>query len=228
MQSNSDINTSIVMISWCPNAYRLKRMKLSFESLKANTRRPHLLIVIDNGLEEQTDYFRLQDIDVYYKPDVNIGVGASRNKGASLVETDYIAFVDNDILYFPNWLNECVKVLEKYPDRKLISTPRKSSPMKYKKYHRGSLDEYELYSRASGQALVMKREAYNEIRWSEKSIPGGIFCNTARRYGYSFIHKSTWTARHICKKASYNYRNVLVDGVWKSRRELATTLTGEQ
>ena len=222
----SDIDTSIVLITWCPNRYRLKMMMRSFESLKEHTKRPHLLVVIDNGLEEQTDYLRMQNIDIYYKPDVNMGVGAARNKGASLVETDYIAFVDNDILYFPNWLNECIEALEKYPDMKLISTPRKSSPMKHKKHHVGTLDEYELYNRASGQALVMSREAYNKIGWSEKSIPGGIFCNNARRKGYKFVHKSTWTAKHICKKASYNYRNKLVDGVWVSR-EKATTLTGE-
>jgi len=213
----NNVNTSIVMITWCENDYRLRKMKASFKSLKENTKRPHLLVVIDNGLEKQTDFLRMQDIDVYYKPDVNMGVGASRNKGAELVETDYIAFVDNDIIYFPNWLNECVEVLEKYSDKKLISTPRKSSPMKHRKYFRGMLDEYELWSRASGQALVMSREAYNEIGWSEKSTPGGIFCNNARRKGYSFIRKDSWKARHICKKPSYNYRHKLVNGIWRAQ-----------
>jgi glycosyltransferase involved in cell wall biosynthesis len=217
----SDIDTSVVMITWSPSRKRLEIMKRSFESLRSSAGRPHILVVVDNGPEEQTEWLNSQDIDLHLVNNVNLGVGRSRNLGAAATATDYIAFVDNDILYFPGWLNECVSTLRKYEDRKLIASPRKSSPMKHRKHHVGSLDDYELFNRASGQALVMKRQAWEEIRWSERNTPGGIFCNAARSKGYKFIWHKTWAARHLCKKPSYNYKHKLVNGVWRATSEQA-------
>lgn len=204
------------MITWSPDERRLRTTIRSFNSLNACTKRPHVLVVIDNGPQEQTDWLNEQDIDIHIVNEVNQGVGRSRNIGAEATDTEYIAFVDNDIVYFPNWLNECVEVLQKYSDKKLISTPRKSSPMKFKKHHIGSLNGYELYNRASGQALVMRREAWKEIGWSERNTPGGVFCKGARKKGYTFVHHRDWKAKHICKKASYNYRHKLVNGIWQN------------
>lgn len=211
-----DIDTSIVMITWSPGNHRFKVMAKSFDSLKACTKRPHIFVVVDNGPQIQTNWLSKQEIDFHIVNKVNQGVGKSRNTGASVTETDYIAFVDNDIEYFDNWLNECVGVLQRY-DKKLIATPRKSSPMKHKKHHVGSLNGYELYNRASGQALVMKRQTWKEIGWSERNTPGGIFCDAARKKGYVFIHHKEWKAKHLCKRPSYNYRHKLVNGIWESK-----------
>ena len=205
------------MITWSPTDARLEVLKKSLESIERCTHRPHILVVVDNGPESQTDWLKTQNIDKHIINEVNIGIGGSRNIGAESTDTEYIAFIDNDITVFDGWLNGCVDVLKKYPDRKLISTPRKSSPMKYRKYFRGNLDGYELWSRASGQALVMKRSAWKEIGWSERSTPGGIFCNAARKLGYKFIRKDDWKAKHLCKKPSYNYRHKLENGIWRAK-----------
>ena len=224
---STDIDTSVVMITWSPTPRRLRVLKVSFDSLKMSTKRPHILVVVDNGPPSQTEWLNHQQIDIHIVNAVNQGIGNARNYGASATDTKYIAFVDSDIAYFDGWLDACVEVLEKYSDTKLISTPRKSSPMKFTKHRIGSLDEYELYNRASGQALVMKRQTWEEIGWYGGSRPGGVFCDSARKHGYSFIRHPSWKARHLCKRASYNHRHKLVNGVWVPRQE-ETILTGEQ
>ena len=207
------------MISWSPDDTRMAVLKQSFDSLKKCTKRPHTLIVVDNGPPAQTAWLDEQEIDIHIVNEVNLGIGASRNAGAKSTTSEYIAFVDNDISYFDGWLNECVGVLQKYPDRKLISTPRKSSPMKHKKHHVGNLDDFHLYNRASGQALVMRRETYETIGWSTRNTPGGIFSDTARRCGYLFIHNPNWKARHLCRRPSYNYKHKLENGIWRAANE---------
>ena len=210
------IDTSIVLITWCQdNSYRLPILKKSFESLKECTKRSHILMVVDNGEQQQREFLREQGIDIHIETMVNLGVGASRNHGSKYSNSKYIAFVDNDILYFDNWLNECIGVLEKFPDQKLIATPRKTSPMKMPKHHTGDIGEYELYNRCSGQCLVFRRKDFEEIgQWSLSNTPGGDYCYSARKKKYRFIWHPSWNCKHLCKKSSYNYRHKLVNGQW--------------
>jgi glycosyltransferase involved in cell wall biosynthesis len=206
------------MIAWSPTPQRLAIMKRSFISCRKCTQRPHILVVVDNGPKEQTEWLQQQEIDIHLINNINVGVGKARNLGAKATETEFIAFVDSDIEFFNGWLNESIDALKRY-DRKLIAAPRKSSPMKLRKHHVGTLGEYHLFNRASGQCLVMKRDTWKQLGWSEKNTPGGIFCNAARKKGYVFIWRANWTAKHLCRKPSYNYRHKLVDGIWRAANE---------
>jgi len=221
----STIDTAIVMIAWSPNGYRMKIMRQSFASLKAHTHRDHLLVVVDNGPIEQTDFLNDQSIDVHIVNPVNLGVGKSRNAGAAAAASsiDYIAFVDNDLGYFDGWLNACIETLEKYPDEKLIASPVKNKPMRLHKYDRGMLDEYTLHARCAGMAMVMRRTDYIAIgRFNErKSNVGHQFCAAAKKHGYRFIHHPDWTGRHIAKVPSYHYKKQQFDpvtGLWLAKK----------
>lgn len=211
---NAMPDVSIVMITWRPNDYRQEVMKRCFASLKAITKHPYILVVVDNGPE----FLNSQGIDIHFMNDVNIGIAKSRNMGAEATDTKYIAFIDDDLILCEGWLGECISALEKYPNRKLIATPRKTSPMKHKKYFRGDLDEYQLWSRSSGQCMVMKRIDFEIIGlWKNINTPGGNYCKRLHHKKYSFIWHSTWSGRHLGKKPSYNYRNKLVNGIWEQR-----------
>lgn len=208
-------DVSIVLISWSPTGHRLKVLTRSLASLQSCTQRPHVLVVVDNGPAAQTDWLRGQRIDIHVTPGVNLGIGSARNLGADQTDTEFIAFVDSDIAYCNGWLTEAIHCLQSYPDRKLIAAPSRSGPLKLVKHRIGSLDGYQLFNRASGQCLVMRRTDYEGLgRWSLSSVPGGDFCFAARNQGYQFIHHPSWTVRHLCKNASYDYRQILVDGVW--------------
>lgn len=209
---------SVVLISWAPSEYRMALLKYTVESLRKTTEIPYIFVVIDNGPTEQTNYLNSIEPDIHILPQKNIGVGAARNMGAAVTNSKYIAFIDNDIQLCDGWLSHCISLLERYEDRKLIATPMKSSPLRFKKNLVGPLDENFLYRRASGCCLVMRRRDYYAIgEWTKKNLVGGDYCERAVAMGYSYIWYPTGTARHKGRVASYHYRDTLVNGVWRQR-----------
>lgn len=217
---NNKPTATVVMLTWSPSAYRLDKMKESFASLKEHTHMPHTLVVVDNGPQEQTDYLSGQHIDIHIKNTVNKGVGHSRNQGLAATDTQYIAFVDNDITYFPDWLSKCIDALETYPDKKLIASGVKNKPMRLPKYQVGNLDGYELFSRCAGMCVVMKRDTINEFGgWSLKSNCGHVFSRSACLRKYRFIWHPSWNGRHTAKK-SYHYKKQQFNpenGMWEAK-----------
>jgi len=219
-------DTSVVLISWSPNEYRRKLLQQSLASIREHTYMDHTLIVIDNGPIEQREIIKDAEPDIHIINDINKGVGVSRNQGARLTKSEFIAFVDSDIGYFPDWLAKCVGVLEEYPDRKLIASAVKNKPMRLPKYDRGPLGEYHLYGRCAGMAMVMRRSAYNEIgHFHElKTNVGHQFCAAAKRCGYMFVHHPEWAGRHLGRKSAYHYKKqqfLPETGEWVSRKRLA-------
>lgn len=217
-------DTSIVLISWCPNDYRLKVLRQSLESLRAHTKRPHTLVVVDNGPQEQTHLIHEYNPDIHLINPVNRNVGPSRNQGAAATDSKYIAFVDNDIGYFPGWLDATIGVLEEYPDRRLVASAVKNHPMKLAKNRAGKLDHYDIYRRCAGMAMVMRRSTYDEAGGfhETKTNVGHQWCMAMKRHGYLFIHDPAWRGRHIARKASYHYKKqqfVPETGQWVNKQE---------
>lgn len=199
---------SVIMIAWSPNEHRMRVMQKTLKSLRKNTQKPYELIVVDNGPKEQTRLIAKYTPDKHIINPVNRNVGPSRNQGAAEATGDYLAFVDNDIIYFPNWLNRCIEALEQYPKRKLVATAVKTHPMKQAFNWYRELGEYQLYWRCAGMAMVMSRGAYEEVGPFEelRTNVGHQWCLRMRAKKYVFIHHPTWTGRHV-GQTSYHYKH---------------------
>jgi len=215
-------DTSVVMISWSPDEYRLKVLRQCFASLKAHTKRDHTLVVVDNGVNGQKEFLEDQDIDILIRPKVNLGVGMSRKVGVGATDSKYVAVVDNDIGFFPGWLDACIGALERYPDRKLVATAVKTHPMKYARHKEGMLDEYELWRRCAGMCLVMRRSDYDILSKFNPTATnvGHRFCLNVRNKGYHFIWHPSWTGRHLSKTASFHYKKQWFNketGTWHNK-----------
>lgn len=88
----------------------------SLESLHASTEVPFKLIYVDTKSPEPyaselrelaTEYgFQLLRCDSFVKPT------CARNAGARLADTQYVAFVDNDVAFAPGWLEKLVECAE--------------------------------------------------------------------------------------------------------------------
>jgi GT2 family glycosyltransferase len=74
------------------------------------------IIVVDCQTPQISDWIqdRFPSVKVVHF-DNDIGPSASHNVGAEKADpkSEYIAFLDNDALVEPNWLEECVKLMEK-------------------------------------------------------------------------------------------------------------------
>ena len=103
---------SIVMLSW--NAPEFTRMAV--ESIRAVTRYPHEIIVVDNGSQEATrDVLAAlvaeHGIRVVYN-ERNLGFGQGMNVGMAHARGDVVVILNNDVLVTEGWLEDLVGALE--------------------------------------------------------------------------------------------------------------------
>src|SRR5512146_1152071 len=160
----STIDVSIVLTTWATNEYRMKLLRETVESLRANTTVPYQLVVVDNGDEKQTEYVKSICPDVHIINEVNQGPGVGRNQGAAATDTPYLVFVDNDVCFCPGWLEASLEVFRKFPDRKIIVQPGKSRTMSHKYSWTGELlPGYLTYTMAGAWLWVLKRETFVDV-----------------------------------------------------------------
>ena len=97
--------------------YNQPLVKEAIESVLAQSYPDYELIIIDDGSEDETQevlssyqaYAR-----IFHQP--NQGIAQARNQGLVLAQGEYIAFLDADDLWLPDYLKEMVGFLEAHPD----------------------------------------------------------------------------------------------------------------
>lgn len=102
---------SILIPSWNNLAY----LKICIESIRKNSAFVHQIIVhVNEGKDGTLEWIESQT-DINYTHSIqNIGVCYSLNCARSMVKTDYIAYVNDDMYLCPNWdlllLDEVIKI----------------------------------------------------------------------------------------------------------------------
>jgi glycosyltransferase involved in cell wall biosynthesis len=84
------------------------------------------IVAIDDGSKDETREILkgyLPKIRILHHPgNANLGEGASMNLAIIETESDLIAFLDHDDIWYPNKIKEQVGVFQKYPDVALVYT----------------------------------------------------------------------------------------------------------
>lgn len=115
------------------------------------------IILIDNGENEEQfclDLFNNNKIHAYLRLN-NLGLVA-RNIGVDvgcgiLPDAEYLVFADDDLIFKPGWLEECVEILLKYPDRKIIASPiHTACHLVSRRLCKGTLPDGHLLNRRAG------------------------------------------------------------------------------
>jgi glycosyltransferase involved in cell wall biosynthesis len=165
--------TSVVFVHYASNPERSKMMRKSIDSLLKSTSLPFELIVVDNGGSIDDSIFLLGktdrgEINTYIRNDNNRHFSFARNQAIRMSNGDYIAIVDNDILYDKGWLEECISVLEKYPHERIYATPVYNVAHWRPKYWLKETLEvngktFRQNRRAGSNCFVIRREDLQEI-----------------------------------------------------------------
>lgn len=72
------------------------------------------LIIVDNGSTDGTrEYLKTLSGIKLILNDNNLGFSKGNNQGLEIAEGEYIGFLNNDILLYPNWFEELEKVFQK-------------------------------------------------------------------------------------------------------------------
>jgi len=105
---------------------RFEILQLSIASLVANTSLPYDLLVFDNGSTSQVvDYLEaLQEqgtIRYLFLSSENIGKIGAFELLFKAAPGEYVAYSDDDIYFYPGWLEAHINIIEAFPDVGMVS-----------------------------------------------------------------------------------------------------------
>ncbi|KAA3621541.1 MAG: glycosyltransferase [Bacteroidetes bacterium] len=108
--TKSNLKFSLLIPSW----NNLDYLKLCIQSIQKNSFYEHQIIVIVNeGTDGTTSWIdRQSDIDYVFSKE-NIGICYALNISRSLVKTDYVVYINDDMYVLPNWDLELDKEISK-------------------------------------------------------------------------------------------------------------------
>ena len=112
-RSSGEQKFSIIIPTW----NNLPYLKLCVESIRKNSHFPHQLIIhINEGKDGSLEWVKSQaDLDYTYS-DKNIGVCYALNLGRTVMSTEYLVYLNDDMYVCPDWDLELWKEMEQIPD----------------------------------------------------------------------------------------------------------------
>lgn len=122
---------TVAILTYLPSldgyfAQRLEVLKLSLASLKAHTSLPYDLFIFDNGsCEPAVEYLSglklAGQVDYLLLSQRNIGKIDALRVLFNAAPGELIAYADDDILFYPGWLQASLEVLEAFPQTGMVS-----------------------------------------------------------------------------------------------------------
>lgn len=101
-----------------------KQVGATLQSVFRQTYQDYEIIIVDDGSTDQSAKVvkKTQDDRIKLIHQENAGVSAARNRGAEAARGEWIAFLDADDEWMPEYLETQVKLSEKYPKASVCAT----------------------------------------------------------------------------------------------------------
>jgi glycosyltransferase involved in cell wall biosynthesis len=118
-------------------AEMLDVLNTSLGSLRETADLPFDLLVFDNGSCDEAKQYLLDEqeagrIQYLLLADKNLGKGGAWNMILSGAPGEIIVYADNDVLYYPGWLSQSLKLLETFPNVGMVTArPFRTRPEFY-------------------------------------------------------------------------------------------------
>ncbi len=210
----------------------------SLESVLSQATPPREVIVIDDSSPDDTAARLaplMRENRIRYVRQPNAGMAAARNAGAKLATSEYIYFLDDDDLMFPNALSWLVEDLERYPDAAMAygdmvifsgeSPPMLSSPDTCAETQMADRMMFMLFNQlgSPGQVLI-RRSAFQSVGGFDTGIWGtddwDLWLRLLERYPARLTHRPVVAYRLHSENASRNVARMYESSLRVARRHM--------
>lgn len=167
------------------------------------------IVVVNDGSTDQSDSIirSFKDPRISYYPQENQGAGAARNTAIEKANCEWIALLDADDRWYPNFLQEIDDLMVKYPKEAVFSTGvaiEKSGTTIIPNYSIENLKENEIrvvdffessyiHSLLTSSSTVLKADVFKEVGLYNPSIKSGqdtdLWVRIGLRYKVVFLNK---------------------------------------
>lgn len=214
-----DNYVSIIFVHHAQNEERSLLARASLKSLQETIHSSAEIIVVDNGNNIEDSKFFLKEcqkknISLYIRNADNMSFGFARNQAIMNSTANWIAIVDNDLMYKDRWLEMCLLMLKTHSDKKLYA-----SPINYPYVHKRDLRwrhgtikvkgrECNLTERAGSNCMIMRKDVFKETGLFELNRKAGSsFTDTLVRNGYLCITPEVNWAYDCGLRRGFNFTN---------------------
>ena len=163
-----------------PTQNRRRLISRAIDSVRAQTRPPNEILVVDDGSTDDTARFVAETYpEVQLLRQENRGVSAARNAGIRAAEGELIAFLDSDDDWLPRKLERQLQAMEASPGALLCHTNeiwirngRRVNPMKKHQKFGGCIFEKALpLCVISPSSVLVDRRLFDEVGLFDESLP---------------------------------------------------------
>lgn len=211
IQRNLMPRLSIIYTHWAQNEFRSELMRKSIETLVATTDTEEILVA-DNGGSLSDSQFLLglcedKKIAMYMRFRENMHFAYTRNALLDFATGEYIAIVDNDIVFEPGWWQECLSFLDKNQD--LAATPLVPDlAHRIRRFWVGERDGWQLNARAGSPCFIMHRSLWEKVgKFEYHNMAGSKFADALVRNKAYMAIMPQCKAVDLGERKGYDWKN---------------------
>ena len=174
------INPSPTISVVIPTLNRCHTLHRAIDSILKQTSSVNEIIIVDNGSTDGTrDMIQSNFAMVTYVTELKRGVSAARNKGISIANGQWIAFLDSDDAWLPAKLEQQLKAYDENKNIRLIHTDeiwyrkgKRVNQMKKHKKRGGNIFEYCLpLCCISPSSVLLHKDLVKDVGLFDEDLP---------------------------------------------------------
>jgi GT2 family glycosyltransferase len=167
------IATSIIIPSY--NGKEL--VQSCVESIRKHTKEPYEIIVVDNGSEDRTIEYCLDEKITFVSLPMNVGFPGACNIGMKVASGDALLLLNNDVVVTENWLSNMLKCLCSSREIGIVGPCT------------NEVSGNQQVERLVGFCFLIKRELVERIGYLDEQFAPGYYedddyCHRAKQAGY--------------------------------------------